>query len=90
MADPIPFSGIPRTPTEWAALQKLAAGDSNLSKEELRRLFMLGLVERQLGHLRLTKHGREMLALYERSPPDEADRGAASDDQLPLFRDVER
>ena len=90
MADPIAYSGIPRTATEWAALKTLASGDTSLSKNDLRRLFMLGLVERQLGSLCLTKHGREMLALYERSPPHEADRGAASDDQLPLFRDAER
>jgi hypothetical protein len=90
MAETVPYSGIPRTVMEWAALKKLASGDTNVSKEDLRRLFMLGLVERQLGHVCLTKHGREMLALHERAPPDEADRGVASDDQLPLFRDAER
>jgi hypothetical protein len=89
MADAVFYSGIPRTATEWAALKTISSGDANVSKHDLRRLFMLGLVERQLGHVCLTKHGREMLALYERSPPDEADRGAAADEQLPLFRDAE-
>jgi hypothetical protein len=90
MADPVPYSGIPRSAAEWSALKRLASGDPDLSRNDLRRLFMLGLVERQLGRLCLTKQGREMLALYEHSPPDEADRGAASDKHLPLFRDAER
>jgi hypothetical protein len=88
MPDPVLYCGFPRSPTEWAALQKLASGDTQLSRNELRRMFMLGLVERQLGRLCLTKHGREMLALYERSRPNDADRGAAADEQLPLFRDA--
>jgi hypothetical protein len=57
------FRGTPSTPEDWAALAKIANGRSALSKDELRRLFMLGLVERQLGRVCLTQHGRATLGL---------------------------
>lgn len=63
MSDPISFRGIPRTSGEWAALAKIASGHRDLTKEELRGLFMLGLVDRQLGRICLSKHGRETLGL---------------------------
>ncbi|HYC44643.1 MAG TPA: hypothetical protein VED01_04065 [Burkholderiales bacterium] len=65
MPQPIDYRGSPRTSEEWAALAKIAAGHPNLSKDELRRLFMLGLVERQLGRVCLTHHGRETLGLTQ-------------------------
>ena len=89
MADPVAYSGVPRTALEWAALKKVSHGASELSKAELRRLFILGLVERQFGEISLTKHGREMLAFYERTPPHRSDCGVAADEQLPLFGDAE-
>jgi hypothetical protein len=61
MSRPFEYCGCPRTSEEWAALAKIAAGQADLSKNELRCLFMLGLVERQLGSVRLTHHGRETL-----------------------------
>jgi hypothetical protein len=63
MIDGSQFCGAPRTPEEWAALAKMANGNSALSKDELRKLFMLGLVERQLGRVCLTQHGRATLGL---------------------------
>jgi hypothetical protein len=63
MSRAIEYRGVPRTSAEWAALAKIAQGESDLSKEELRRLFMLGLVERQLGRICLTPHGLAMLGL---------------------------
>jgi hypothetical protein len=65
MSDAISFRGIPRTSEEWAALAKVASGYPNLTKEELRRLFMLGLVDRQLGRICLSAHGRNTLGLGE-------------------------
>jgi hypothetical protein len=60
--DPVTFRGTPRTSEEWAALAKVASGEQNLTKDELRRLFMLGLVDRHLERITLSKHGRAMLA----------------------------
>ena len=57
------FRGPPSTPEDWAALAKMANGRSALSKDELRRLFMLGLVERRLDRVCLTPHGRATLGL---------------------------
>lgn len=57
--------GLPGTSEEWAALAKVASGHPNLSREELRRLFMLGLVDRQLGRICLSTHGRTTLGLRE-------------------------
>ena len=87
MSEPTLYCGIPRTPAEWKALAKVARGDTHVSKNELRRLFMLGLVERQLGDLCLSKHGREMLELYERSGPSGSHDSQDAAEQLPLFRD---
>jgi hypothetical protein len=90
MSQPIPYCGIPRTPAEWKALAKVGRGDARVSKNELRRLFMLGLVDRQLGDICLTKHGRDMLELYQRSVPGASQGGPDVDEQLPLFRDSGR
>jgi hypothetical protein len=57
------FRGAPRTSEDWAALAKMASGHAALSRDELRRLFMLGLVERRLGLVCLTPHGRTTLGL---------------------------
>ena len=57
------FRGDPRTSDDWAALAKMASGHTALTREELRRLFMLGLVERRLGYVCLTQHGRTKLGL---------------------------
>ena len=59
------YHGTPRTAEEWAALAKVASGESNLTREELRRLFMLGLVDRQLGRICLSIHGRQTLGLRD-------------------------
>lgn len=59
----IVFRGRPRTSQEWAALAKVAGGQSELSKDELRALFMLGLVDRALGRIILSAHGRLVLGL---------------------------
>lgn len=52
------YLGIPRSSDEWSALAKIASGQAGISKEELRGLFMCGLVERQLGRVCLSEHGR--------------------------------
>ena len=57
------YRGIPRTSEEWAALAKVASGHDGVSKEDLRCLFMLGLVERQLGRVCLSAHGRITLGI---------------------------
>ena len=59
------YRGTPRSSDEWAALAKVASGQLDLSREELRRLFMLGLVDRQLGRICLSTHGRATLGLSE-------------------------
>jgi hypothetical protein len=59
------YRGVPRTSEEWAALAKVASGKLDLSREELRRLFMLGLVDRQLGRICLSMHGRATLGLRD-------------------------
>ena len=51
---------------DWSALAKIADGQFNIAREHLRRLFYLGLVERQCGILRLSAQGRSVLGL-----PDE-------------------
>ena len=63
MPDALEYHGVPRTAEEWAALAKIASGHNELSKDELRCLFMLGLVERQLGRITLSTHGRTTLGL---------------------------
>ena len=65
MRYPITFRGTPRTSAEWAALAKVASGDQSLTREELRCLFMLGLVERQRDRICLSKHGYEILGLAD-------------------------
>ena len=76
MRDPITFRGTPRTSEDWAALAKVARGDQSLTKAELRRLFMLGLVDRQFDRICLSKHGREVLGLsgpeHTLPPPEHA------------------
>lgn len=57
------YQGVPRTSEEWAALAKVASGQLTLTREELRGLFMLGLVDRQLGRVCLNPHGRAALGL---------------------------
>ena len=59
------YRGTPRTSEEWAALAKIASGQLDLSRDELRRLFMLGLVDRQLGRICLSTHGRATLGLRD-------------------------
>ena len=65
MSNPVSYCGAPRTPEDWAALAKVASGESNLTREELRRLFMLGLVDRRLGRVCLSTHGRATLGLRD-------------------------
>ena len=62
----IAYRGVPRTPAEWSALAKVASGDQKLTRDELRSLFMLGLVDRQLGRICLSEHGRETLLVPRR------------------------
>ena len=64
----INYQGSPRTSEEWAALAKIGRGQTDVPKEALRRLFMLGLVHRQLGRVCLTEHGRSMLRSLYGSP----------------------
>lgn len=56
---------IPRAAEEWAALAKVASGRRDISREQMRSLFMLGLVERRAGIVCLTQHGRLTLGLSE-------------------------
>jgi len=79
MSDAISFRGIPRTSEEWAALAKIASGHPHLTKAELRRLFMLGLVDRQLGRVCLSKHGRDTLGLPDSPPSFPAPAARAAD-----------
>ena len=65
MAPDFSYHGTPRTSEDWAALAKVASGEVNLTREELRRLFMLGLVDRQLGRICLSTHGRQTLGLLD-------------------------
>lgn len=58
---------IPRSPDEWTALAKIASGQAGVSKEELRGLFMRGLVERQLGGVCLSEHGRTTLGAAQQA-----------------------
>ena len=62
-ADSMFYRGKPRTSEEWAALARIASGYSDVPRQILRELFMLGLVDRQLGRLCLSEHGRHMLGL---------------------------
>ena len=57
------YRGVPRTSEEWSALARIASGRTDVNKEELRQLFMLGLVDRQLGRVCLSDHGRATLGL---------------------------
>ena len=57
----IPYRGTPRTPEEWAALAKIASGETDVGKHALRELFLLGLVDRQLCRVCLSEHGRDVL-----------------------------
>lgn len=60
-----PYRGNPRTSQEWAALARIANGDVDIGRETLRELFVLGLVERVLGRIRLSDHGRAVVALQD-------------------------
>lgn len=62
----IPYRGSPRTSEEWAALARIASGDSGIPKDTLRELFVLGLVERVLGRVCLSEHGRAVLGAPQR------------------------
>jgi len=53
------------TPAEREALVKIASGETRIPQEQMRRLFMLRLVERQLGRVQLTREGRRFLGLAE-------------------------
>ena len=81
MRYPITFRGTPRTSEEWAALAKVASGDQSLTREELRRLFMLGLVDRHLDRICLSKHGQATLGLVDPEhtfpPPDRVARAGS-------------
>jgi hypothetical protein len=57
--------GTACTPQEWAALAKIASGQRDISQQDMRRLFMLGLVERECGVVRLTRYGRTVLGSPE-------------------------
>lgn len=57
----VPHRGNPRTPEEWAALARIAGGHTDVSKDALRELFVLGLVDRVLGHVCLSEHGRAVV-----------------------------
>ena len=61
------FSGasLVCTPDEREALVKVASGDTRISREHMRRLFMLRLVERELGVVQLTREGRQLLGLAD-------------------------
>ena len=65
MPNDLAYHGVPRTSEECAALAKVASGQLNLTRDELRRLFMLGLVDRQLGRVCLNLHGRATLGLRD-------------------------
>ena len=65
MTDRFSYRAAPRTSEDWAALAKVASGQASLTRGELRRLFMLGLVDRQLGRVCLSTHGRATLGLVD-------------------------
>jgi len=75
------YQGSPRTSDEWTALARVASGQAGVSKEELRGLFMLGLVERQLGRVCLSEHGRTTLGVaqqaHRRAAASTADHSSA-------------
>ena len=58
-----PYRGSPRSPEEWAALARIASGYTDLGKDALRELFVLGLVDRVLGRVCLSEHGRAILGV---------------------------
>lgn len=53
------------TPQELEALVKIASGDVRIGQENMRRLFMLRLVDREAGVVRLTREGRLLLGLAD-------------------------
>lgn len=61
----IPYRGSPRTPEEWAALARIASGHTDVSRDTLRELFVLGLVDRVLGRVCLSEHVRVTLGAPE-------------------------
>lgn len=61
------YLSTPRSSDEWSALAKIATGQAGVSKEELRGLFMRGLVERQLGGVCLSEHGRTTLGTAQQA-----------------------
>jgi len=50
---------------EHEALVKIANGNEAVGRENMRRLFMLRLVERQLGRVQLTRAGEHLLGLHD-------------------------
>jgi hypothetical protein len=56
-------SGMTCTPQEREALVKIASGDTRIAQEQMRRLFMMRLVDRELGVVHLTREGRQLLGL---------------------------
>ena len=62
------YHGKPRTSQEWAALARVASGQTDITREELRCLFMLGLVDRRWGRICLSEHGRITLGLPYGAP----------------------
>jgi hypothetical protein len=51
------------TPQELNVLGKVASGDTRIGQENMRRLFMLRLVDREAGVVQLTREGRLALGL---------------------------
>lgn len=66
----VPYRGNPRTPGEWAALASIASGRTNVSRDALRELFVLGLVDRVLGRVCLSEHGRAILGATQEAMAD--------------------
>ena len=60
-------SSLTPTRAEREALLKIASGDSRIPQEQMRRLFMLRLVERELGRVQLTREGRALLSDADRA-----------------------
>ena len=53
------------TPDELQALARVATGDVKIGQENMRRLFMLRLVDREAGVVQLTREGRLALGMQD-------------------------
>ena len=53
------------TPQELESLVKVASGNTHIGQENMRRLFMLRLVDRVAGVVQLTAEGRHLLGLAD-------------------------